>query len=93
MTYSDSEFSGQDNSKCGRSVHCMLITNTHMIAPLTTDNGRLTVYAVVIRGSVDGAVGQQLEMPVLDVHLNFSRGACDMRQICAALAANRWILH
>ncbi|KAJ8882947.1 hypothetical protein PR048_014786 [Dryococelus australis] len=46
----------------------------------------------VVGGAVDCAVGQDLEVAVLDVHLYLAGGACDVRQVGTALAARRGVV-
>lgn len=47
----------------------------------------LTVNAVAVCGAVDRAVGQQLEVSVLEEHLYVARGAGDVAEVGGALRA------
>ena len=51
-------------------------------------NKLLTVIVAIVAGAVDSPVWKDLEIPVLDVHLNLARGARDVRQIGAPFTAN-----
>lgn len=53
----------------------------------------LTIGAGIVRRPVDGAIGKELKMSILvHVHLDFSRGAGDVRQVGTSFAPGRGIL-